>query len=115
VPIGTDSLSLRPLRGGTVTKRLLLLAVLVSASALAVTGGASANRGGIGGCSAGFEYISLVDVLSEGPRPSAILADVTGNNDGYVCRRLLGDGTFHRFPGAVNDKIYTWADNAEPS
>jgi hypothetical protein len=97
-----------------VIKRLLSLAVLVSASALAATGGASANQGGIGGCSAGFEYISLVQVLSEGPRPNAILADVTGNNDGYVCRRLLGDGLFQVFPNAVNDKIYYWLDNAEP-
>jgi hypothetical protein len=97
-----------------VTKRLLFLAVLGSASALAVTGGASANQGGIGGCSAGFEYISLVDVLNEGPRPAAIAADQTGNNDGYVCRRVLGDGIFHRYPNSVNDKIYIWLDNAEP-
>ena len=73
---------------------------------------ASANRGGIGGCSAGFEYISLVQVLSEGPRPSAIAADVNG--DGYVCRRLLGDGIFHQFPGAVNTSIYFWLDNTDP-
>jgi hypothetical protein len=97
-----------------VTKRLLFLAVLASASAVAVTGGASANQGGIGGCSAGFEYISLVDVLNEGPRLAAIAADVTGNNDGYVCRRLVGDGTFHLYPGSVNDKIYIWLDNDEP-
>ena len=92
-------------------KRLLSLAVFVSASALAVTGGASADQRGTGGCAAGFEYISLVQVLSEGPRPSAVYADVTGNNDGYVCRRLLGDGVFHLYPGAVNDKIYLWFDN----
>jgi hypothetical protein len=64
--------------------------------------------------SVGFEYISLVDVLSEGPRPRAILADVTGNNDGYVCRRLLGDGLFHLFPNSVVGEIYFWLDNAEP-
>jgi hypothetical protein len=81
---------------------------------LAVTGGASANQGGIGGCSAGFEYISLVDVLKEGPRLAAIAADQTGNNDGYVCRRVVGDGTFHRYPNSVNDKIYIWLDNVEP-
>ena len=97
-----------------MTKRLLFLAVLGSASALAVTGGASANQGGIGGCSAGFEYISLVDVLKEGPRLAAIAADQTGNNDGYVCRRVVGDGTFHRYPNSVNDKIYIWLDNVEP-
>ena len=102
------------MRGGTVTKRLPFLAVLLSTSALAITGGASANQGGVGGCSAGFEYISLVQVLSEGPRPNAILADQTGNNDGYVCRRLLGDGISHLFPNAVNDQFYYWLDNAEP-
>ncbi len=96
----------------SVMKRLLSVAALVAASALAATGSASANQGGIGGCSAGFEYISLVDVLKEGPRPSAIAADVNG--DGYVCRRLLGDGIFHLFPNAVNDSIYWWFDNTDP-
>ena|SRR5437763_1326913 len=95
-----------------MTARLLCIAAVVSALALVCVGGASANRGGIGGCSAGFEYISLVQVLSEGPRPSAIAADVNG--DGYVCRRLLGDGIFHQFPGAVNTSIYFWLDNTDP-
>jgi len=93
-------------------KRLICLSAFVSASALAMVGGASANQGGTGGCSAGFEYISLVQVLSEGPRPAAIAADVNG--DGYVCRRLLGEGIFHLFPGAVSSSIYYWFDNTDP-
>jgi hypothetical protein len=95
-------------------RKALSIAALTSACAVAFSPGASANNGGIGGCSAGFEYISLAQVLSEGPRPSAIEADTTGNNDGYVCRRLIGDGIAHLFPGAVNDTFYIWLDNAEP-
>jgi hypothetical protein len=94
-------------------KRFLSIAAM-TLCVLAVTAGANANNGGIGGCSAGFEYISLVQVLSEGPRPGAVIVDVTGNNDGYVCRRLLGDGIAHLFPNAVNDTFYYWLDNAEP-
>jgi hypothetical protein len=95
-------------------KRFLSIAALTSACAVALSAGASANNGGIGGCAAGFEYISLAQVLSEGPRPGAIIADTTGNNDGYVCRRLVGDGVAHSYPGAVNDTFYIWLDNAEP-
>src|SRR6185295_16620633 len=86
--------------------QLLSFPLALAASAFVLTGNASAKSNvRTGGCSPGFEYISLAEVLSEGPRPSATFADEMGNNDGYVCRRLLGDGREgikNSFPGLVN-------------
>lgn len=62
------------------------------------------------GCPTGFELIGIG--APEDPR-QAVLAgqvDAGGNNDGYVCRRALGDGAFHNFPTRP-DTVYQWADN----
>jgi hypothetical protein len=80
---------------------------------LATAAGASANNGGAGGCSAGFELISVAEAVSAG-YVVAQVADQTGNNDGYACRRELGRGLLVVYPNAPVDTIYKWADNAEP-
>ena len=90
------------------------LSISVALPLLILSAPANSNPGGEGGCPAGFEYISLEEVLSVGPRPSAILADETGNGDGCVCRRSLGQSVANSFPNAVNEFFYYWLDNDEP-
>ena len=94
-------------------------ALLLSLAALPLTvilpDGASANPGGRGGCAAGFEYISVIDAEAGYPPEYSVPSrtDEFGNNDGYVCRRALGDGTFHVVPSPA-DTVYLWLDNEEP-
>ena len=103
-------MTLRP-RNGTVTKRRLL-GLLVAVPAVAVGIGATASAATpSNGCPAGFESLSVVQAESEGPYVVARIVDETGNNDGYVCRRLLGDGVAHKFLGRP-DNVYLWLDNS---
>ena len=87
---------------------------LVLASSCVIAGGAATTAGAASplpnGCPSGFELV-IVDAL-EDPRQAALAGqvDANGNNDGYVCRRALGDGIFHTFPGRP-DTVYHWADN----
>ena len=96
-------------------KRLLFLAVLVSALVLA--GGVSADNGGsTDGCVPGLGWvgISVAEAASAGYAPVPAIVDEAGNNDGYVCRRALGDGTwnwFIRFCCPVDKTLYLWSDN----
>lgn len=73
--------------------RCLALASLLAGSLIVSTEAARANPT-TDACPGGYEYISLTDVLAEGPRPVAIATDEEGNDDGYVCRRALGKGVF---------------------
>ncbi len=91
--------------------RGLSFAFVSLGSALVFAGAAHSNPGGTGGCAAGFEFVS-VDELDDVYR-SARIADNLGNNDGYVCRRALGDGFHHDAPGRP-DTVYLWLDNEEP-
>jgi hypothetical protein len=93
-----------------VIKRRLLV-VLVSASTVAVGVGANASAAPIAnGCPEGFESMSVVEAESLGYSPVPRLADEGGNRDGLVCRRALGDGVLHTYPGRP-DIIYAWVDN----
>lgn len=72
---------------------------------------ASAKQEGFGSCPAGYEYVHVDDVP-----PIYALArffDEVGNNDGFVCRRPLGDGIYHKVDGRP-DTIYHWRDNDRP-
>jgi hypothetical protein len=85
----------------------------IAALAFAVGGNASAAPPN-NGCPEGFELISVVQAESEGYALARVVDESAGppagNHDGYACRRLLGDGIFHTFPGRP-DNVYHWMDN----
>jgi hypothetical protein len=62
------------------------------------------------GCPQGFEEVAVSQAENEGYVPIPRLVDNAGNGNGEVCRRALGDGVFHRFPGRP-DTIYQWRDD----
>ena len=100
-------------RERVATRRLL--ALLLSAAAASLGGGASASAATpTNGCPAGFEVISVAQAESEGYRLARVVDESVdkppGNRDGYACRRPLGDGVFHTFPGRP-DTVYQWMDN----
>jgi hypothetical protein len=72
--------------------------------------GAAANTA----CPAGYETIAVVDAVNEGYVDVAPRVDNSGNRDGVVCRRLVGDGTLHVFGNPNVDHIYNWLDNVTP-
>jgi hypothetical protein len=95
----------------------ILAAVGLMAAMLAfVAPGASAALPN-NGCPEGFDLISVAQAESEGNRVARIADEFAGpppgNHDGYACRRLLGDGIFHQFPGRP-DNVYHWMDNMLP-
>ena len=61
------------------------------------------------GCSEGFELKDVVEAFNEGYR-LPIVWDAEGNNDGYMCRRALGDGVLRWLPNRP-DTIYLLVDN----
>jgi hypothetical protein len=85
-------------RGGAAMRKTarLLASLCVVACAAATT--ASAKSPLPNGCPTGFGLISID--APEDARQAALAGqvDASGNNDGYVCRRALGDGAFHNFP-----------------
>jgi hypothetical protein len=62
------------------------------------------------GCPSGFELIGVTEAGDARQVLTAQSVDAAGNNDGFVCRRALGDGIFHDFPGRP-DTVYHWQDN----
>ena len=86
-----------------------LIVVFVSVCALAALAAplASAEQEG---CPTGYELISVQGF--DDPRQVALAGsvDAAGNNDGYICRRPLGDGIFHDFPTRP-DTVYHLRDN----
>ena len=94
--------------------RISTTTIGVAASLLILPDHASAQSDvRMGQCSPGFELVSLEDA----DRGIATWFDEMGNNDGYVCRRLLGDGRDgirHAYPNATVDYIYHWEDNDQP-
>ena len=85
------------------TTALVLLVGTESASAAANTA-----------CPAGYETIAVADAVSEGYVDVAPRVDNSGNGDGVVCRRLVGDGALHVFGNPNVEHIYNWLDNATP-
>jgi hypothetical protein len=65
-------------------------------------------------CPQGFETITLSKAASEGYIRTPSLVDSLGNGDGIVCRRPLGEGTLHMFPGVDVTQIYYWIDDVTP-
>lgn len=85
------------------------------ASLFLLLGGVGAAAGAANeACPKGFETITVEQAISEGYLRNPPLVDGLGNGDGTVCRRALGDGNFHSFPGATVDTIYFWTDNSTP-
>jgi ABC-type nitrate/sulfonate/bicarbonate transport system substrate-binding protein len=98
-----------------MTKRLLL-ALAAAATAAVAAGNASAETSRTpvaNGCPAGFEFILVEQAEAQGYVPIPRLVDESGNANGAVCRRALGDGIFHSFPGRP-DTVYWWADDDLP-
>jgi hypothetical protein len=87
---------------------LLLASLCVIAGGAATTAGAESPLPN--GCPSGYELISVDAVENPLQAVTAERVDTGGNNDGYACRRALGDGIFHTFPGRP-DTVYHWADN----
>jgi hypothetical protein len=95
--------------------RLLRAAFLSVTSLTLLVGGAGAAAAAANvACPKGFETITVEQAISEGYLRTPALVDGLGNGDGTVCRRALGDGNFHSFPGTTVDTIYNWIDNATP-
>jgi hypothetical protein len=72
--------------------------------------GAAANTA----CPAGYQTITVEDAVNEGFVDVAARVDNSGNGDGVVCRRLVGDGALHAFGNPNVDHIYNWLDNVTP-
>ena len=97
--------------------RRRLLAFLLSVTAASLGGATYASAATpTNGCPEGFEVISVAQAESEGYRLARVVDESVdqspkpGNRDSYACRRPLGDGVFHDFPGR-HDTIYWWMDN----
>jgi hypothetical protein len=99
----------------TATRPALLGFVVTAATVALVTATGVSAAPPVNGCPEGFELISVAQGESEG-YPLARLQDEfvgrpPGNHDGYVCRRPVGDGIFHDYPGRP-DTVYLWLDNS---
>ncbi len=106
------------MRRRVVASALMLFVMLAAIAALTVAvGGIASAAPPNNGCPEGFDLISVAQAESEGNRVARIADEMAGpppgNHDGYACRRLLGDGIFHLFPGRP-DNVYHWMDNRVP-
>jgi hypothetical protein len=90
-----------------------VLVCLTLAAGLMVSSGMGAHAAppppGNGECPTGFERASVAEIdLMYGGLPGSV--DAVGNQNGFVCRRAVGDGVFHTFPDRV-DIVYLFADD----
>src|SRR4051794_16168008 len=104
-------------RPNVLDTRQSLFAVVVPAATVALVAATGVRAAPpVNACAEGFELISVAQGESEG-YPLARLQDEflgepqPGNHDGYVCRRPLGDGVYHDYPGRP-DTVYLWLDNS---
>ena len=99
-----------------MTLKPLVALLLVVATTAFVAGTSASAATPTNGCPQAFEFISVAQAESEGYSPTPRLTDeavgapLPGNHDGFVCRRPLGDGVAHDFPGRP-DTVYVWLDN----
>ena len=91
-----------------------LLATSGVALALLAVGAGAASAAANTACPQGYETIAVADAVSEGFVDVAPRVDRNGNQDGVVCRRLVGDGALHVFGNPNVDHIYNWLDNETP-
>ena len=100
---------------GLRTVRITAAALSMAATAVVLVAGTErAGAAADTACPAGFETVAVDDAVSEGYVDVAPRVDNSGNGDGVVCRRLLGDGTLHVFGNPTVDHIYNWLDNVTP-
>lgn len=100
---------------GLSPRRLRLVGVVVASLALLAGSAGTAAASATDACPQGFETITLAQAASEGYVTSPTQTDEAGNGDGIVCRRALGQGIDHLFPGIdPGTQIYYWVDNATP-
>lgn len=96
-------------RAGVVSASTAIATSLLLVAGAGIVG-AAANTA----CPAGYEEITVADAISEGFLSVASNVDNGGNQDGVVCRRLVGDGTKHVFGNPNVEHIYNWLDNVTP-